>query len=267
MLSEYRQLHLIEISRFDAFHFLLAKLASTVWRDTTHLTKSRIEHVQSHLVTLLGSRDCNQTLVTVILRLIDFDNTSAQLPYLVDLRAPLANNSSNHIIRNENLLGERLSRDHTLDRLLRWSGMTLLSSTMLLRLMRASTCIIRCLWSTAIMYWLLLLLLWRLTMQVRYTVRIGRRLVSLVCVTAVVVWMTVLSASRLRNIWNNLHASGHNTSRSAAPSGICRSSRSAKSLRQLLDKGLAYVISGYMDSVSNAKNNERPLRRQWKCRI
>lgn len=64
------------------------------------------------------------------------------------------------------------------------------------------------------------LLLRRLTMKVRNTVRIGRRPTSMIVVSSIVVWMAVLTASRLRNIWHNLHPTGYDTCRSAAPGSI-----------------------------------------------
>lgn len=68
------------------------------------LTKSRIQHVQRHLVTLLGSRDRNQALIAAFLRLVDLDHATTQVPNLIDLRTALPDNSTNHIVGDVNLL-------------------------------------------------------------------------------------------------------------------------------------------------------------------
>src|SRR5271163_2522619 len=95
-------------------------------------TKSRVEHVQCHLVALLGSRDRHQPLIAVVLWLIDLDHTSTQMSNFVDLGASLANDRTDHIIRNENLLCEWLSGKRTTHRL---SGLTMRPRLWLLRLL------------------------------------------------------------------------------------------------------------------------------------
>lgn len=68
-------------------------------------TKSRIQHVESHLVALLCAGDSNQSLIAVILRLVDLDDTSTELSDLVDLSSTLTNDGTNHVVWNEDLLG------------------------------------------------------------------------------------------------------------------------------------------------------------------
>ena len=70
----------------------------------TDLTKSRVEHVERHPVALLSARNRDETLVVVILRLVDLDDAAADLADLIDLLATLADNSPHHIIRDEDLL-------------------------------------------------------------------------------------------------------------------------------------------------------------------
>lgn len=72
------------------------------------LTKSGIEHIQCHLIALLCARDCNQALVAVVGGLIDLDNATAQLSDFIDLSTTFTNDSSDHIIRNVDLLCEWL---------------------------------------------------------------------------------------------------------------------------------------------------------------
>ena len=70
----------------------------------TSLTESGIKHVERHLVTFLRARDGNQPLVAVVLWLIDLDYTAAKLAYLIDLGATLADDRTDHVVRNEDLL-------------------------------------------------------------------------------------------------------------------------------------------------------------------
>lgn len=68
------------------------------------ILESCIEHVQSHLVTFLSSRNRHQPFVAVVLRLIDLDHTPAQMANLIDLGATLANDGPDHVIWNKDLL-------------------------------------------------------------------------------------------------------------------------------------------------------------------
>lgn len=68
------------------------------------LTKSRVQHVKCHPITLFGSGNSHKSLVAVILRFVDFNDTTTDLSNFIDLLAALADNGANHIIRNENLL-------------------------------------------------------------------------------------------------------------------------------------------------------------------
>lgn len=93
-------------------------------------------------------------------------------------------------------------------------------------------------------------------MQIRYSIRIRWRTLRLVIVSSEVVRMTVLTASRLWNIRDNLHPSWHNTSRTTAACSIGGSCRTAKPLCQLLDKGLPNIVGGNMDGVSYPKDDQ-----------
>lgn len=70
-------------------------------------TESRVEHIQCHTIALLRTRYGDQSLVAVVLRLIDFDHTATDLSNFINLLATLANNSADHVIGNENLLRKR----------------------------------------------------------------------------------------------------------------------------------------------------------------
>ena len=69
------------------------------------LTKSRIQHIKCHPITLFRSCDGHKSLVTVVLGLVNLDDTSTDGTYLINLGATLANDRANHIVWNEDLLG------------------------------------------------------------------------------------------------------------------------------------------------------------------
>jgi hypothetical protein len=73
------------------------------------LTKSRVQHVQSHLVALLRACDCDQTLVAVISGFVNLDHAATKLAYLVDLCTTLTDDGADHVVGDEDLLCERLS--------------------------------------------------------------------------------------------------------------------------------------------------------------
>lgn len=87
---------------------------------------------------------------------------------------------------------------------------------------------------------------------------------SVVCsvvVAAEIVRMAVVSASRLRDVWHDLHAARNNTSRTTTSSSIGGCSRTSKSLSELLEKCTANIVCGNVNSISYAKNHKRTLSR------
>ena len=92
------------------------------------------------MIALGGSGDCDQSFVAVILRLVDLDNTTTELANLVDFRTALSNDSSDHVIWNEYLLSQWLTRNKALHRLSRGSSMILGNNmASLLRLLWSDT--------------------------------------------------------------------------------------------------------------------------------
>lgn len=83
----------------------------------------RIQHIKRHLVTL--RRPCNrhQTLIAIILRLINLDHRSTQLANFIDFRSALANDRTDHVVRDVDLLRQWLARDNALQWLNWWSSM------------------------------------------------------------------------------------------------------------------------------------------------
>lgn len=79
-------------------------------RILTRLTQPRIKHIKRHLIALGRTRNRNQPLIIVVLGLIDLDDASRKLSYLVNLSATLADNGSDHVVRDEDLLCDGLIR-------------------------------------------------------------------------------------------------------------------------------------------------------------
>jgi hypothetical protein len=80
-------------------------------------TEPRIEHIQRHLVALLRSCNRNKSFVAVVLRLVDLDDAAAQMPDFIDLRTSFTNDGSYHVVGNEYLLSEWLTRQGAAHRL------------------------------------------------------------------------------------------------------------------------------------------------------
>lgn len=134
------------------------------------------------------------------------------------------------------------------------------------RLMWASTSI-TVLWRSSIVERGLGLLLRWLAMKVRHAVRICRSALGLVVVAFIVVWMTVLTASRLRNVWYNLHTTWNHTRWTSTSSSVGRSRRTAKPFSELFHKRASNVVRGDVDCIRNAKNDQGAFSRQWQARI
>ena len=110
---------------------------------------------------------------------------------------------------------------------------------------------------TAIVYGRLSLLLGRLTMKIWDAIRVCRRTLWLIVMSSIVVRMTILASSRLRDVRDDLHTAGNDTSRSSTSSGIRRSCGAAEALGQLLHERLSNVVSSNVHSICDTKNDER----------
>jgi hypothetical protein len=226
------------------------------------LTQSGVQHVERHLVALLGTSDGDQTLVVVVLRLVDLDDTATQLAYLVDLGAALSDDRAHHIVGNEDLLGDRLARERgtALHRLL-GGGRAWLSRTsvaiLLLWLLRASADVGSARGASTVAHLSLRMLHGRLTLLVRHGVLwsgSASRLLSLPA--TVLIGVTHLAASVLGNVRDDLHAARHNALRTTVTNSVSRSSWAAKALSQLLHEGATNVVSSDVNGVSDTKDHE-----------
>lgn len=216
------------------------------------LTKPRVKHIQRHLVALLSSGNRYQPLITIILRLVDLDDTPAELTDLIDLRATLSNDRTDHVIRDENLLGKWLTGKHwhSLLRLDRRRGLS--------RLMGPSTLVSSCSGGIVVD--------WcggggggGLTVEVGNAVGVGRSALGSIGVLAERVRVSVLAVHGLRLIRYYLHSSGDRASRASGAGGIGGGGRAAVALGELFNKGISNVVSSDVDGVGDTGDDERAL--------
>lgn len=231
------------------------------------ITQSRIQHVKGHLVAFLRPRDGHQTLIAVVLRLVDLDHTATEVSNLINLGATLTNDGAHHVIGDVDLLRDGLPRNHSRERLA-CSGMRLgLRSAVRRRLMRTSSHVRAARRGCIVNRWLRN---WRrgsLAVKIRDAIRARHGPVLLGVVSLPGVRVSVLPSSRLGNIRYHLHPTRHNTGRTAASSRVCRGSRPAKSLGQLLDESGGNVVCRNVDGIGHAQDDQGPLRRQRKTRV
>jgi hypothetical protein len=139
-------------------------------------------------------------------------------------------------------VGVRLVMSPMLRRLV-WSGTSIPA-------MRRACIVNRCMW----------LLLRGLAMQIWHAVGVRGGSLRLVAVSPVIVGMPILATSRLRYVWNDLHASRNDTGWSATSSGIRRGRNPPEAFRQLFHERLADIIGGDVNGIGDAKHDERPFR-------
>ena len=104
-------------------------------------------------------------------------------------------------------------------------------------------------------------------MKVRNTIRVCRRPLWVVGVSAGVIWMTVLTSCGLRDVWNNLHTTGNDACWSSTAGSISGCGWAAEAFCELLNQGLAHVVGRNVDSVSNTKDYKRAFGGEGKTRV
>lgn len=232
------------------------------------LTKSRVKHIQCHLVTLLGTSNSDQTLVAILLRLVDLNDTPTEMPDLVDLGSSLADNRTNHIVGDVDLLSQWLTGHHAANRSPSGgAGLSGLGSSVWSGLVRASASICS---------------MWRgtighggladrggcgLAMEIGDAICTSCGAVGVRVVSPEGVWVTVLAADWLRNVRDNLHAARNSSSRATATGSVRGSGRSAETIGELLDQSNGDIVGGDVDCIRNTKDYERTLRGQGKTGI
>lgn len=254
----------------DASRSLAWRLATTGLRRSAivgALTKSRIQHVQSHAVALLGTSDSDQALIAAVLGFVDLDNASADLSDLVDFLAAFANNRAYHIVRNVDLLGQRRARHARTA----WHGLRLRAAVSRVRTgMRAVVRLLhvscgavrptRLLRSTVVhgdrRVWLCSVGLRAVGRSVRLWGHLLTTRIVAGVVPAIVLASAVIAACRLGHVWNHLHSPGNRASRSATPGSVGRRRRSAEPFVELLQEGTSHVVCRYVNGVGHPHDDQ-----------
>ena len=145
------------------------------------------------------------------------------MPDLIDLGSTFADDSSHHVVRNKNLLRERLaweSAPHWL------CGLTMRSRllrcvALRLGLMRTSAGVAALTRAAIVEGTALLGIGLGLNRHLWSTVLRSRRSMRRLCIVPLIgVWVTILATGWLGYVGDNLHAARHNASRTAAASSI-----------------------------------------------
>lgn len=92
-------------SRSGAFRSLFPIFSVDLYSGVLILTQSGVKHVECHLIALGSARNSHQSLVAVVLWLVDLDHTPTQLSDFVDLGSSFADDCPYHVVRDEDLLG------------------------------------------------------------------------------------------------------------------------------------------------------------------
>jgi hypothetical protein len=93
-----------------------------------------------------------------------------------------------------------------------------------------------------------------LAMKIRNAISTRSSPVGVRVVTLESIRMAILTAGWLRDIRDDLHATGNGSSRSTTSGSIGRSCWSAKTFRELLDKRHSNIVSGNVDSIRNTQD-------------
>jgi hypothetical protein len=192
---------------------------------------------------------------------------------LVDLSATLANDGTDHVVRDIDLLGKRLAGHGTTSGGGRGRGSTAggrlwSTSSVWSRLMGGATRVggvgSR---STVRHGWLADRGRGSLAVQIRDAVRTGLGAVRVRVVTLECFRMTILATSWLRDVRDDLHATGNGTGRTTTTSSIGRGRRATESLRQLLAECNSNIVCRNMHGIGNTENDKGALSGQGKAGI
>lgn len=232
------------------------------------LTKSRVQHVQGHLVAFLSTSDGHQTLVAALLWLVDLDDASTEMSDFVDLGSALSDDRANHVVGDVDLLSQWLAGHHAANRSCsRSAGLGGLGCSVRTGLVGTSTGI-RGMGGSAIRHGRLVDRgRSRLAMEVGNTVGTRRSAVRMRVMSSEGLRMTVLAADRLGDIGHHLHTARDGSSRTSAAGSVGRSGWSAETLGELLDQGNGNIVGGNVDCIRNTEDHKGALRRQGKACI
>lgn len=231
------------------------------------LTESRVQHVQSHTVALLRAGDGDQALVAVVLGLVDLDHTAADLPDFVDLLATFADDGADHVVGNVDLLCKRCTRHASTT----VHGLRLRSAVDMGASVGASVRLhvgLRAISASSlgtVVHWdrrvglsrMRGTAVWR---RIGLRHLLGARVMARV-VSTVILTPSVVAASRLGHVGDDLHASRNSTCGSTAPCRICRGGRTAESLVQLFEECASNVVRRNVNGVCHTHYHQRALGR------
>lgn len=187
---------------------------------------------------------------------------------LIDLGSTLADNGTNHIVGDVDLLSQWLARHDATNRSSsRGACLSGLGCSIGSGLSRTSTGV-RGMGSSAI---------WhsglrdrggcRLAMEVGNAIGTCRSPIGVRVMSSEGIRMTILATDGLRNIRYHLHAARDGSSRTSAPGSVGRSGRSAETLGELLDQSNGNIVGGDVNCICDTENYKGALRRQGKARI
>lgn len=227
------------------------------------LTKPRVEHIESHPIALLCASDRNETLVAVVLWLINLNHAPTDLANLVDLLAALSDDSSDHVIGNVDLLSNCLTGHVCTSHRLPMGANMGMSSRMadVRRLNMGSRSIAGSGGGSVVHRHGGSRMNGVGRVAVRLCVGRRRHVMSPRVRTSTVIGVPVaiVATSGLGIIRDHLHTTRNSADRATAARGISRCSRAAKTLIQLFEKSAANIVGGDVNGVSHTHDNKRAL--------
>lgn len=200
------------------------------------------------------------------MRLIDLDHASTELAYLVDLLAALADDGTDHIVRNIDLLGDGTAWHTGRDLLSVRATLWLLSYVR--RHMLLTTV------GPGAVGGLLSAILYRHPVRrlcssvgILLGIRAGLHgwAATVLVMTAIVLTSAIVTRRRSRRIGNDLHAARDGAGWGTTARGVGRGGRAPETLIQLLQESASDIVGCNVNSVSDAHNDERPFTRHGKA--
>lgn len=227
-----------------------------------------IKHIKRNLITLLRPSNRHQPLIAIILRLINLNHAPTKLANLINLGSALANDCSNHIVRDIDLLRERLAGKESTHGVGSGLALCLGMRSRGHGLVRAGAAVGGGGGGgVGVVDWRLGSSGGGLAVEPGHAVGVGGRALGVVGVPAVGIGMAVGSGHGLRDVGNDLHAAGHDADGGAVAGGVGGGCGATETLCQLLDQSLGYVVGCDMDSIGNTIDGEAALAREREARV
>lgn len=205
---------------------------------------------------LLSTGDRHETLVAVVLRFVDLNYATTHLTNLVDLLATFANDSTDHVVGNVDLLRCR-TPGHAL---LNWLALRLavhrrLGMTAHVWLRVGSGPVGRLLAAVLLGHGGVAM---GSMLGILLRVGLGRhRLMALAAIMAAVVVIRAakLSTSGLRAVGDDLHAAWNRSSWLTTPGSIGRGSGTTKAVVELLEESASNIVRGDVNGIGDTHDD------------